>query len=471
MAFSKHISTQLFDQFETGIIVCSGERAEYINQACYRWFTSPPEWPSTCSSLFVNMMAPLGEALEAAMQKEHFQATLEFSSAEKEPSSAVKITTSTVEEGGVTHRIIMLTDDTAAFQQRVLLQKAMKLAESAGKAKTNFLATMSHEIRTPLNSIIGFTSLLLDTEMPTGTKGYLNAIYKSGESLLLLVNDMLDLSRLDSGTVPIKPRNIHLPDFISLIERETRPKTLEKNLSWEVHLKSDLPVYILTDGNMLYQIINNLISNSIKFTLRGSVHLSVAFRPTTETTGCLEIEVHDTGIGIPEEHHERIFDVFNQVNNGKERPFEGVGLGLSITRRLVTLMEGTISISSLPGSGSVFTVTLPDISILTSPESEPGGTGIAMATEDSSHSPTAAVDVQPVFPVEWLPDVQKVRKNFIFNDVEELCRKIDGFNGTGQQPTLSLITTHLRTAANDFNLEQADAILQKIEQLIQKPTI
>jgi len=471
MAFSKHIPTRLFDQVASGIIICYGDQVEYVNQACHRWFQPVPAWPSECRVFFEKMPAPLREAMETALQRERYETTLCLPSSDEGSQLAVRIASSRIEGGDAATCLIMLTDETQALQNQQLLQQAMSMAEAASKAKTDFLATMSHEIRTPLNSIIGFTSLLLDTEMPAGTRGYLDAIYKSGESLLLLVNDMLDLSRLSSGEVPLSPTMFNLPGFFSEIERETRLKTLEKNLAWHVHLKDDLPVHILMDEGRLYQVINNLISNSIKFTQQGSISLTVAFAPTSDSSGCLEIEVRDTGIGIPEEHHDQIFDVFNQVNNQSNRPFEGIGLGLSITRRLVTLMKGTISINSQPGSGSVFTMRLPCTIVENVQENESDGATISLVTEDNHGLTSEADDDHIGLPAEWLPDVHRVRKLFIYNDVEDLCRKIDEFDAPGHHRALSGIAANLRNAANEFNLEEADTILQRLEQLIQKPTI
>ncbi|RMH69911.1 MAG: response regulator [Gemmatimonadetes bacterium] len=239
------------------------------------------------------------------------------------------------------------------------LREAKAAAEAATKAKSSFLATMSHEIRTPMNGVIGMTSLLRGTPLTAEQQEYVEAIRVSGETLLAIINDILDFSKIESGKMELE----HVPFDLHQCIEETfdllSTKALEKRLDLLYLIDSDVPTGITGDITRLRQVLVNLVGNAIKFTEKGEVFVSVTVASRTETGVVLQFAVRDTGIGIPEDRLDRLFQSFSQVDSSITRKFGGTGLGLAICSRLVQLMGGTIWVESRLGSGSTFYFTLP----------------------------------------------------------------------------------------------------------------
>jgi PAS domain S-box-containing protein len=235
------------------------------------------------------------------------------------------------------------------------LDLTKRKADSANEAKSLFLANMSHEIRTPINSILGFTELLTQGKITEEQKDYLDAIRLAGENLLALINDILDLSKLESRKIKINPIVFHLPHFLHDLKALFLPLAVKKNLKLGLEVSSSVPDYILMDLQRLRQILINLIGNSIKFTQEGKITLTVLSKPGTEKDHrTLLFIVSDTGVGIPKDRQSEIFQKFSQI--GKVENTEGSGLGLFITKEMTELMNGTISLVSDSGEGSIFTV-------------------------------------------------------------------------------------------------------------------
>jgi PAS domain S-box-containing protein len=240
--------------------------------------------------------------------------------------------------------------------------------ESANRAKSEFLANMSHEIRTPMNSVLGYTDLLSSVLTEQTQKNYLDSIKSSGRSLLRLINDILDLSKIEAGKLVLEFDFVNTNAFFTEFEKIFALKATEKGIEFNVEITSGTPEGIYMDEPRMRQIIFNLVGNAIKFTKQGHVKLNVTgsnFHISTNSKGDKEevfdliIEVKDTGIGIAEEFHKEIFEPF--VQGAGYKNYGGTGLGLAITRRLTSLMKGTISISSEQGKGSIFTVKIPDV--------------------------------------------------------------------------------------------------------------
>ncbi|MCG8618265.1 MAG: ATP-binding protein, partial [Desulfobacterales bacterium] len=273
-------------------------------------------------------------------------------------------------EHRVEERTRELTALNKALNNEILIRKQKeKELERANQAKSDFLANVSHEIRTPLNSVIGFSELLNTMTQDRQQAAYLSAISTAGKSLLELINDILDLSKMEAGKLKIAREPVAVSNLFQEVYQLFNVKAREKGLDFSVHLPPDLPDSLLLDKTRIKQVLTNLTDNALKFTEKGSVILRVeTLRPKKQTnTLGLEISVQDTGIGIPEEKQALVFDSFEQENAGTSRKFGGTGLGLAISRQLVSLMGGKITVTTSPGQGSLFTVHLPDVSINTTP--------------------------------------------------------------------------------------------------------
>ncbi len=245
------------------------------------------------------------------------------------------------------------------------LHNAIKAAESAAKAKSLFLATMSHEIRTPLNAILGFSQLLQDDSLPRGEAAeYLRSIHYAGNALLSLINDILDLSKLDADQMIIQPEPTDLRELMFELEAVFTAKAKSQAIELITTVPDDLPVLNL-DERRLRQVLLNIIGNAVKFTKQGSVTVSLAFFKLNEKRAAVTIRVADTGCGISKESLNKIFEPFVQDKTSYRgiRTENGTGLGLSIAKRLIDCMKGSLTVESTLGKGSVFTILLPEIEI------------------------------------------------------------------------------------------------------------
>jgi PAS domain S-box-containing protein len=238
-------------------------------------------------------------------------------------------------------------------------EEAKEKAESAVKAKQQFLSNMSHEIRTPMNAIIGFTKVVLKTELSAKQKEYLTAIRISGESLIVLINDILDLAKVDAGKMIFEEVPFKMASSLSAMLHLFETKIQEKNLQLVKEYDDSIPEVLMGDSVRLHQIILNLVSNAVKFTSRGKITVSVRRLPSEdEEKVSIEFAISDTGIGIPEDKLEKIFDNFQQASSGTSRLYGGTGLGLAIVKQLVEPQGGSIQVESKVGEGSTFSFIL-----------------------------------------------------------------------------------------------------------------
>lgn len=254
----------------------------------------------------------------------------------------------------------------SAYERRIMLKSLMEERDKAKKAnlaKSDFLANMSHEIRTPMNAILGFSETLFEELENPDHKQMLKTVLSSGRSLLSLLNDILDLSKIESGKLTLHPHSFNLLNLIDEVLILFRDKAGKKKIKTYFESSENFPEEVLMDEIRIKQILFNLIGNAVKFTNEGYVKVKTGFKETGENTGEVTISIEDTGIGIPKEQLTIIFETFRQASSVKTKHYEGTGLGLSISRRLAEKMNGLITVESSVGKGSVFTVTFNNVKV------------------------------------------------------------------------------------------------------------
>ncbi|MDN3654388.1 ATP-binding protein [Ferruginibacter paludis] len=264
-----------------------------------------------------------------------------------------------IEEELIAAKVVAELATSTAREAQGNAEAATKIAENAVKAKQQFLSNMSHEIRTPMNAIIGFTKVVLKTDLSEKQKEYLNAIKISGDALIVLINDILDLAKVDAGKMSFEQIPFKLSVSIAAMLHLFEIKIQEKNLKLIKEYDSNIPEVLMGDPVRLHQIILNLVSNAVKFTTTGSITVGVRLLQEDYDTASVEFFVKDTGIGIREDKMEKIFENFQQASSGTSRLYGGTGLGLAIVKQLVEPQGGSITVKSVMGEGTTFSFILP----------------------------------------------------------------------------------------------------------------
>ena len=273
-------------------------------------------------------------------------------------SKIYEIRQESIEEENVQGKFVWLVDVTGHYKTNKKLTELKEMADAANKAKSNFLANMSHEIRTPINTVLGMDEIILREATDVQIKGYAENIRDAGTTLLSLVNDLLDFSKIECGKMEILPVEYEIANVLTEVINMIEIKAANKKLEFKAIVAEDMPYLLFGDEIRLKQVITNLLTNAVKYTEEGSVILKVDWKEAGDSSVSIIVSVIDTGIGIKEEDLSRLFVSFERIEERRNRNIEGTGLGISITKELLELMNSSLNVRSEYGVGSTFSFTL-----------------------------------------------------------------------------------------------------------------
>ena len=346
-----------------GLMVTSGDKILFVNDAYLKMLEIPPGVAEIGSSLescldYCQSRGDYGpeeqaRVARAKIRESHVSRTAHSLERQATQDRWLRIDAKPTASGTM---IVTYTDITEAKSREAELKELLGKAEIADRAKSEFLANMSHEIRTPMNGVLGMAELLSRTELDTRQRTFTDIIVKSGNALLTIINDILDFSKIEAGKLVLDEAPYDLREAVEDVATLISSRAAEKDIELIVRIDPALPARVVGDMGRMRQIVTNLAGNAIKFTESGHVLIELTGSVRDGDRLDATLRVQDTGIGIPQEKLEAVFEKFSQVDNSSTRRHEGTGLGLAITSRLVSLMNGTIRAESAVGDGSVFIV-------------------------------------------------------------------------------------------------------------------
>ncbi|MCW3102174.1 MAG: sensor hybrid histidine kinase [Bacteroidetes bacterium] len=372
--FTISLAGKITDLNNASVIITGLSRENLVGSDLFDYFTEPQKAREVCLDVFektsvVNRLLTIRHkqgkltdvSFNASVYKDHSGEVLGAVMVARDVTDQ-KIIAAELTEAKVFAELASEIAEAAknkAEEATKAAEDATRIAEVAMNAKQQFLSNMSHEIRTPMNAIIGFTKVLLKTEMTDKQMEYLSAIKDSGEALTVLINDILDLAKVDSGKMTFEQIPFKMETSLAAMLHLFEIKILEKNLELIRIYDKNIPEVLIGDPVRLHQIVLNLVSNAVKFTSAGKITVGVKILDEDHEHVNIEFAISDTGIGISEDKIETVFEVFQQASSGTSRLYGGTGLGLAIVKQLVEPQGGTVSVRSKVNEGTTFSVVLP----------------------------------------------------------------------------------------------------------------
>jgi len=356
-------------------------------------------------------------------------------------------------------------------------ERLAREAEAASRAKSEFLANMSHEIRTPMNAVIGYSDLLSNTVTDPQQRSYLDAIRAGSRSLLMLINDILDLSRIEAGKMRLDYSAVSVRRLLGDVRHIFDLRAREQGITLEVSVDSKMPAAMMLDETRLRQVLFNLVGNAIKFTHEGGVTVRATATPLDDVRSekgkasdrqnhRLVVTVSDTGIGIPPDQVDRIFDAFEQQEGQNTRRYGGTGLGLAISRKLARMMGGDLAVESEPGKGSVFTVTLPEVEVAVEQAAEDGEPKeeerLLAQTLSMQERGWLRQQLARDFGDEW----KTIRESGDPEQMKDFARRVVAWGQRHRSPSVTRYGEKLLADVEAFNLDAVNGALESFPKLL-----